>query len=661
MQLEGCRCSSLSEMTETDPRNTFTLEERTDFYFGVYEDFDLDAYARLLNSAQSDTYLRVVEMLYTYQRYAKQTGIGGSYRQDMDRFMHLNDAIGDRLMVVFGDRQPTSKMPVFTKTRRVGELHGILLRLNYERHWRFHQFLQEDLRWQDKVSATIWRGAPTGYQREGDNPRLRLVENFGAVLNVGFSQPHAQGLRFDPALVKGKVSIAEQLRHKYLLSIEGNDIATNLKWILASNSVPVMPLPTIDSWLMESRLLPYFHYVPIERDFSNLIEVLNWCRDNDEACHEIAENGKAYMQQFDDVTDEKIEKRLYARFRDLTTTLKPNIAQQADHSLRISELKSGYERDPSRIDQFGDPYFLKELLRLLLAIGSWDEARDLIPACERYGQKNWYEILFARALDTLGRRDEARTHWERFAEGRPRHVEAHLRLRDLPNLAEFPSPFREILSKVPQQKVELIFDVGANKGQSCLPYQQAFPKARIHAFEPVPESFELLCQRIEEGSEGKSDRIVAHNLALSDRAGSLTFTRMGHSTINRVARAGYVGSTQEVEAITLAAFCVAQGIEQIDLLKIDTEGHDLAVLRGCGDMLPRISFIQCEASANQYNTFHNAFTEIFDFLSKRNFYLFGIQGLTYEPANGGYPVLRRFDPIFVNADVVGPLEGVITR
>ena len=49
------------------------------------------------------------------------------------------------------------------------------------------------------------------------------------------------------------------MQHKYLLALESNDVATQLKWLLTSVSVVVMPTPTTESWLMEGRLQPFVH------------------------------------------------------------------------------------------------------------------------------------------------------------------------------------------------------------------------------------------------------------------------------------------------------------------------------------------------------------------------------------------------------------------
>ncbi len=47
------------------------------------------------------------------------------------------------------------------------------------------------------------------------------------------------------------MSIDEQLGHKFIMCIRGNDVATNLKWVMSSSSIAVMPRPDVESWYME--------------------------------------------------------------------------------------------------------------------------------------------------------------------------------------------------------------------------------------------------------------------------------------------------------------------------------------------------------------------------------------------------------------------------
>ena len=57
----------------------------------------------------------------------------------------------------------------------------------------------------------------------------------------------------------------------------------------------------------------------------------------------------------------------------------------------------------------------------------------------------------------------------------------------------FGCDYKEDINRLsPNLKVEIIFDVGANLGQSALHYRQKFPQAKIYSFEPVTKAFQKL-------------------------------------------------------------------------------------------------------------------------------------------------------------------------
>ena len=97
--------------------------------------------------------------------------------------------------------------------------------------------------------------------------------------------------------VRPPKTILEQLKYKYILNIEGNDVATGLKWQLVSNSMVFMATPTTVSYAMEDTLIPFVHYVPVRNDYSNLEEMVEWARKNDAQCQWIAEQSNLYMEK----------------------------------------------------------------------------------------------------------------------------------------------------------------------------------------------------------------------------------------------------------------------------------------------------------------------------------------------------------------------------
>jgi FkbM family methyltransferase len=126
-----------------------------------------------------------------------------------------------------------------------------------------------------------------------------------------------------------------------------------------------------------------------------------------------------------------------------------------------------------------------------------------------------------------------------------------------------------------------IIDVGANVGGWALEAADAWPNATIHAFEPSAHTYDAL----QVACAGRS--IVCVRAALSDRAGTAelhavpTLPGLSSLHVRDLAEHGLeMSETETVRVTTLDAYCLEQDIDHVDFLKIDAEGHDLAVLQG---------------------------------------------------------------------------------
>jgi hypothetical protein len=138
--------------------------------------------------------------------------------------------------------------------------------------------------------------------------RLNFVRKFYKNYNIGFSKYVQDSLvsgEYSTDYLAGELSVETMLRYKYLPVVPGNDKASSLGWIMASNSVPIMPRPEIHSWMCEPWMIPGVHFVEVKPDFSDMKEKLEWCRANDRDCKRIADNGKKFMMQFSNPVAEK--------------------------------------------------------------------------------------------------------------------------------------------------------------------------------------------------------------------------------------------------------------------------------------------------------------------------------------------------------------------
>lgn len=144
-----------------------------------------------------------------------------------------------------------------------------------------------------------------------------------------------------------------------------------------------------------------------------------------------------------------------------------------------------------------------------------------------------------------------------------------------------------------------VLDVGANAGDYARYVRSLAPEASIVAFEPHPRTFARLRQTAE------THRFEAINMAVSDTVGMVTLYDFPDTDGSTQAsldpgvimlHGGRAPVSHHVECTTLDAFAEARNIETIHLLKIDTEGFDLDVLKGARRLLAerRIKLIHFE-------------------------------------------------------------------
>jgi FkbM family methyltransferase len=167
---------------------------------------------------------------------------------------------------------------------------------------------------------------------------------------------------------------------------------------------------------------------------------------------------------------------------------------------------------------------------------------------------------------------------------------------------------------------QVMFDVGANKGQTVEEMRAMFPAAHVHTFEPVASTFEMLQQAVE-----GDPSVTAHQLAFGRVSGVVSMTANAGATSNKIVAAGTARS-EDVRIARGDEFCIEQGISHIDLLKIDTEGFDLDVLSGFTGMLRdhAIRMVQVECAISPANRLHVPLDRFLTFLDVFDYGFFGL-------------------------------------
>ena len=181
--------------------------------------------------------------------------------------------------------------PSFVKCRAiVNDNHNyILLRLN---NYRFFSFQKDYTPFNRKESKAIFRGPC-----HKDNRKKFVENNFNIPLtDIRDTKNASKG---KPYFAK-RTPISWQLKHKFIISIEGHDVASNLPWIMASNSLAFMTKPKFEGWFMQGRLVPNYHYVLLKEDYSDLEEKIDYYSSNTDEALEIINNAKRHVAQFFD-------------------------------------------------------------------------------------------------------------------------------------------------------------------------------------------------------------------------------------------------------------------------------------------------------------------------------------------------------------------------
>lgn len=190
-----------------------------------------------------------------------------------------------------------------------------------------------------------------------------------------------------------------------------------------------------------------------------------------------------------------------------------------------------------------------------------------------------------------------------------------------------------------------ILDCGSHIGLSVLYFKLLYPHARITAFEPNPDVFPILQENVAEN--GLTDVELVH-AAVTDQAGPVPFIvnrdgarnwTWGGSVVQHTWHDPTRNRIEQVPAVRLAPYLD----EPVDLLKLDIEGLETAVLADAGAALTRVNQIILEFHGSTANP-RNNLDELLAILNKHGFtFRIDQASVTVTPDE-----IERTDPFWLN-------------
>lgn len=190
----------------------------------------------------------------------------------------------------------------------------------------------------------------------------------------------------------------------------------------------------------------------------------------------------------------------------------------------------------------------------------------------------------------------------------------------------------------------LIFDVGANVGQSITRYRDAFPGCRLHCFEPNPQAFKKLISLFHDLSN-----VRLNFFALTDFTGNSPFFATRLSELSSLLQPEswlcalsnddkYEATELCVPCKTLDQYCHEIEVEWIDILKIDVQGAEPKVLKGGQQMLSdkRIGLIYLEVMLAETYVGQATLTQLLKFFETYQYRLWDLVPFTYTSAGAAW-------------------------
>jgi FkbM family methyltransferase len=175
--------------------------------------------------------------------------------------------------------------------------------------------------------------------------------------------------------------------------------------------------------------------------------------------------------------------------------------------------------------------------------------------------------------------------------------------------------FDQILKKILKKNNNIIFDVGANKGQSLDRYRKIFKNTLFYSFEPSLEAFKVLKLKYENFST-----IKLFNIALGSEKKKKIFYEYKNNELSSFIKINKkFDETKKkisVEIDTIDSIFKKNNLKKINLLKMDTQGYEEPILIGAKNLITgqKIDLIELEIILGDYYDKSSSFKKIEDTL-----------------------------------------------
>ncbi|MEM8642492.1 MAG: FkbM family methyltransferase [Cyanobacteria bacterium P01_G01_bin.54] len=185
---------------------------------------------------------------------------------------------------------------------------------------------------------------------------------------------------------------------------------------------------------------------------------------------------------------------------------------------------------------------------------------------------------------------------------------------------------------IASEPLSIVFDVGANHGQSAIRFANAFKSAQIFSFEPVSSNFQILSSKC-----ASNPKIELIKKGIGKETGRFTIGLADCPGQHSLLLSDLSNRRETIDVITIDDVIREYKLEKIDLLKIDVEGLEMEVLEGAESTLEnnkiRFIYAECIFEPNSLSP-HTLFPELCNYLKQFNFAFFALYHESFHLATG---------------------------
>jgi FkbM family methyltransferase len=232
---------------------------------------------------------------------------------------------------------------------------------------------------------------------------------------------------------------------------------------------------------------------------------------------------------------------------------------------------------------------------------------------------------------------------------------------DLVRLGSIRHPIGRRARMMARLGVDLVIDVGANRGQFGLEIRRAGYRGRILSIEPLTEPFQFLARLaakdnrwdVIQSAVGPSSGSATIHVAANGGASSSLLPMLDLHT-HAAPKATFVGDEQ-VEVAMLDDLVRLRGLDGATVFtKVDVQGYELQVLAGGSEALTRSSLVQLEMSLLPLYETGPTHRDILEYMEGRGFLLVGIEPGFASPTG----LLLQADGLFAAEREVRSLQAI---